>query len=94
MSGQRYAPEFKDEAIRAVLENGDSVQEVSQRLGASAHSIYKWINSVKPEKEETEEGDLAAARKEIAELKARLKKVEEERDVMKKAARYFATMPD
>ncbi|SOC53466.1 transposase [Chromohalobacter canadensis] len=41
MSNQRYHPEFKDEAVRQVLERGYTVAEVSQRLGVSSHSLYK-----------------------------------------------------
>ena len=48
MSSQRFAPEFKDEAVRQVLERGYPVTEVAQRLGVSAHSLYKWIKAVKP----------------------------------------------
>jgi len=43
MSSQRYAPEFKDEAVRQVLDRGYSVAEVSERLGMSTHSLYKWV---------------------------------------------------
>lgn len=50
MSSQRYPPEFKDEAVRQVLEPGYTVAEVSQRLGVSAHSLYKWVKAVKPDK--------------------------------------------
>ena len=48
MSGQRYTPEFKDEAVRQVSERGYSVGEVAQRIGVSKHSLYKWVNAVKP----------------------------------------------
>jgi transposase len=41
MSNQRYTPEFKDEAVRQVIDDRHSVQEVEQRLGVSANSIYK-----------------------------------------------------
>ncbi|MEW6354614.1 MAG: transposase, partial [Pseudomonadota bacterium] len=41
MSSQRYSPEFKDEAVRQIVERGYSVAEVSQRLGVSSHSLYK-----------------------------------------------------
>lgn len=40
MSSQRFAPEFKDEAVRQVLERGYPVTEVAQRLDVSAHSLY------------------------------------------------------
>ncbi len=41
MSSQRYTPEFKNEAVRQIVERGYSVTEVSERLGVSAHSLYK-----------------------------------------------------
>ena len=40
MSSQRYTPEFKDEAVRQVLERGYPVSEVAERLGVSAHSLH------------------------------------------------------
>ncbi len=42
MSKQRYTPEFKDEAVRQVLERGYSVAEVSERLGVSSHSYTNF----------------------------------------------------
>lgn len=50
MSSQRYTPEFKDEAVRQIVDRGYTVAEVSDRLGVSAHSLYKWVNAVKPRK--------------------------------------------
>ena len=46
MSSQRCSPEFKDEAIRQILERGYSVTEVSERLGVSSHSLYKWVKAI------------------------------------------------
>ena len=40
MSKQRYTPEFKDEAVRQIIDRGHSVADVSERLGVSAHSLY------------------------------------------------------
>lgn len=37
-----FRPEFKEEAVRQITERGYSVTEVSDRLGVSAHSLYKW----------------------------------------------------
>jgi len=48
MSGQRYALEFKDEAVKQVIDRGYTSAEVSERLGVSHHSLYKWVNAVKP----------------------------------------------
>jgi transposase len=41
MSNQRFTPEFKDEAVRQVVERGYSVKDVAERVGVSAHSLYK-----------------------------------------------------
>lgn len=90
MSSQRYTPEFKDEAVRQVLERGYSVAEISERLGVSSHSLYKWVNAVKPNTTEQQATELIEAKREILKLRAQLRRTEEERDILKKAARYFA----
>jgi transposase len=93
MSNQRYSPEFKDEAVRQVLERGYSVSEVSERLGMSAHSLHKWVKAVKPDKSDEQDAELKDAKREILKLRADLRRTEEERDILKKAARYFASQP-
>ena len=93
MSGQRYTPEFKDEAVRQVTERGYSVADISKRLGVSVHSLYKWVNAVKPGKSEEQAEELAIAKREILKLRAEMRRLEEERDSLKKAARYFASEP-
>ena len=90
MSKQRYTSEFKDEAVRQVTEKGHSVQEVAARLGVSSHSLYKWVKGVRPEKDEERADELLEAKKQILKLRAELRRVMEERDILKKAAAYFA----
>jgi len=90
MSSQRYTPEFKDEAVRQIIERGYSVAEVSERLGVSSHSLYKWVMAVQPDKTEQQTAELVEARSEVLRLRAQLRRTEEERDILKKAARYFA----
>ena len=94
MSNQRYSPEFKDEAIRQIVDRGYSVAEISERLGVSAHSLYKWVRAVKPDKTEKNAADLVAIKSEVLKLRAQLRRTEEERDILKKAARYFAGQPE
>ena len=94
MGTPRFTPEFKEEAVRQITERGYSISEVSERLGVSAHSLYKWLRAVKPDNNGKHAQDLLDARTEILSLKAHLKRTEEERDILKKAARYFAREPD
>jgi transposase len=94
MGTLRFTPEFKEEAVRQITERDYSVVDVSERLGVSVHSLYKWLRSVKPDNSGYQAQDLLEARSEILKLKAQLKRTEEERDILKKAARYFAREPD
>ena len=94
MSSHRYSPEFKDEAVRQVLERGYSVAEVATRLGVSTHSLHKWVKAAKPDKSAEQDKELFEAKSEILRLRAQLRRTEEERDILKKAARYFASQPE
>ncbi len=94
MSAERFTPEFKEEAVRQIVERGHSVAEVSARLGVSAHSLYKWVKAVTPDKTEKQASELVEAKSEILRLRAQLRRTEEERDILKKAARYFAREPE
>lgn len=94
MSGQRFSPEFKDEAVRQITERGYSVAEVADRLGVSAHSLYKWVKAVTPNKRERHSQELIEAKSEVLKLRAQLQRTKEERDILKKAAAYFAREPE
>jgi transposase len=88
MSHKRYAEEFKIEAVKQITERRYPVAEVSARLGVSQHSLYEWIRKyTQPEPARIEAQSQHA---ELRRLKAELKRVTEERDILKKAAAYFA----
>ena len=87
MSARRYTAEFKAEAVKQVTERGHSVKDVAKRLGVSPYSLYEWVGGVRKVQRHTSDESL---RVENARLKAELKRTEEERDILKKAAAYFA----
>lgn len=92
MSSKRYPTEFKKEAVRQVVERGHSVASVAERLDVTSHSLYNWMKKYGPDADRhaIELSDQAEIRK----LKKELKRVTEERDILKKAAVYFATQPE
>lgn len=94
MSSQRFPPEFKDEAVRQIVERGYKVSEVAERLGVSTNSLYKWVKAVTPDRTEQHAAELVEAKSEVLKLRAQLRRTEEERDILKKAARYFAVQPE
>ena len=94
MSGKRYTDEFRSEAVRQVTEKGHGVADVAERLGMSPHTLYAWVRAAKPPREERQAADLEEAWAEIKRLKKELARATEERDILKKAAAYFANDPD
>ena len=88
MSSKRYTEEFKREAVKQITEGGYSVADVARRLGTTTHSLYAWLKKYGPSSAKTEKSDQQ--RDEINRLKAELKRVTQERDILKKAAAYFA----
>jgi transposase len=91
MKGKRYTDEFKKEAVKQVTDRGYSVSEVAKRLGTTTHSLYLWLKKYgDPSPRQADKTDLTV---ENARLKADLKRMTEERDILKKAAKYFANDP-
>jgi transposase len=92
MSSKRYTDEFKAEAVKQVLERGHLVKDVAPRLGVNVHSLYEWVRLAKTSSASTAAAAAPARGEsvEVRRLKAELKRVTEERDILKKAAAYFA----
>lgn len=84
MSSKRYAEEFKIKAVKQITERRYPVSEVSSRLGVSQHSLYAWVKQYsQPAPMHVE---ALGQQAELRRLKAELKRVTEERDILKKAA--------
>jgi transposase len=83
----KFSDDFKRDAVRQMTERGYPVAEVSQRLGVSQHSLYEWRKKFSKPSASSGEDGLSA---EIRQLKRELARVTEERDILKKAAAYFA----
>jgi len=88
MSDKRYPEEFKIEAVKQVTERGYSTAEVARRLGVNPNSIYTWVKKYGSGKKHATE--LDKQQEENRRLRAELKRVTEERDILKKATAYFA----
>ncbi len=87
MSNKRYPEEFKIEAVKQVTERGHSAPDVAKRLGVSQPTLYEWMKkyALAPEERRAQ----VSQQEELRRLKAELKRVTEERDILKKAA-FFA----
>lgn len=92
MSKKRYPEEFKIEAVRQVTDRGHSVAQVSSRLGVTTHSLYAWVRKYGPDSAQHQA--VSDDQAEIRRLQKELKRVTEERDILKKAAVYFANLSE
>lgn len=89
---KQYTKEFKLDAVNLVLEQGYSRAEASRRLGINTNMLARW------EKELTENNDqafrgngkLTAEQEEIKQLRAAVKRLEMEKEILKKATVFFA----
>ena len=94
MTKGKFADEFKEEAVKQVIERGYAVGDVAKRLGISVQSLYKWVKVYAPNATDRYEAELKEVRRENLKLKAELSRAKEERDILKKAAAYFAKNPE
>ena len=78
---RKYDDDFKQNALK-MIENGQSVRSVAQSLGVSENLLHKWKQS-----RHSNRSDVEA---ENAELRAKLRQVEVERDILKKALSIFS----
>ena len=92
MSGKRYPEEFKIAAIRQITEGGYAISEVATRLDVTTHSLYSWLKKYGPDSAQYQA--KTAEQTELNRLRKELKRVTEERDLLKKAAAYFAKQSD
>ena len=89
----RYSKEFREEAVKLVLDQELKVPEAARRLDVPKSTISNWVRASK----EGKLGDIGKNRRqlndtelELARLKRELAQVKMERDILKKAAAYFA----
>jgi transposase len=93
MGKEKYSPEFKDEAVRQVIERGHTVRDVAKRLGISENTLYVWARAARPTKREKQGDELTAAKRQIQKLEADLRRTQEERDIKKKPPRSLPGSP-
>jgi transposase len=86
-----YSSEFKQNAVKLAVESDQSIAQTARDLGVNDNTLYTWITKYRQPESSVSKGsgenhpydELKRLRREIAQLK-------EERDILKKAAAYFA----
>jgi transposase len=89
---KQYTKEFKLDSISLVLEQGYSRTEAARRLGINTNMLARWI---KEHAQDTGQafrgnGQLTPEQAEIKQLRAEVKRLEMEKEILKKATVFFA----
>ena len=87
-----YGTDFKASAVRLIVEHGRPVSQVSQELGVSQTALREWLIAAKRAAlgGSAVVGGSQRESEEVARLKRELRIVTEEREILKKAAAFFA----
>ncbi len=84
-----YSLEFRLEAVRLLRSSGRTIPELARELGCSAQSLRNWSSQIDVDTG-AREGLSSAERDELRRLRRELRIVTEEREILKKAAAFFA----
>jgi transposase len=85
-----YPPEFRREAIE-LLRQGRSARELSESLGVSEQTLRNWRRQDQIDRHERDDGLTTDERDELARLRRENTRLRQERDLLKRAAAFFAT---
>jgi|GraSoiStandDraft_54_1057290.scaffolds.fasta_scaffold284587_1 transposase len=96
MARKTYTREFKLQAVRLLTEKGLSVAEAARQLGVSDGCLRSWRDAALQLGEAAfpGQGNLTPADDELRRLRAEVTRLRAERDLLKKAAAYFASPPN
>jgi transposase len=85
-----YPPEFRREAVALYRRSGRPIKEIAADLGVSGESLRNWANQLDVDEGKTE-GLSGDERDELRRLRRENKVLAEEREILKKAAAFFAS---
>ena len=85
-----YPPEFRREAIE-LLRAGRTPRELSESLGVSQQTLRNWRRQDQIDRRERDDGLTTDERAELARLRRENQRLRQERDLLKRAAAFFAT---
>ena len=88
MSTRRYSEQFKREAVRLVVEEGYSCKAAGKLVGVCHTSVAGWVRRMRDQMPEREK--FASAQEELEHLRSECLRLRMERDILKKAAAFFA----
>jgi transposase len=85
-----FTEEFKASAVRLVLDEGKTVAAAARDLGLTESSLRYWVEHARADRTNGQTGLTTAEREELTRLRREVRELRMEREVLKKAAAFFA----
>jgi len=89
-SRRRFTQEFKEQAARLVLDEGKSVSAAARELDLTPSALGNWVKQIEADRTKGRTGLTTTEREELSRLRRQVRILEEEREILKKAAAFFA----
>lgn len=90
MAAKRYSKEYQLQACKLIVEQGYSIRETAERLGACTWSIRGWLRKFRESGELPPQGQPIPSAEELKQLRKEVKQLRLENEILKKATAYFA----
>jgi transposase len=90
---EKYSPEFREEAVKVVIETSRPIAQVARELGMNEGTLGNWVNAYRREHADDEPPLTVSERARLREAERQLRDVKMENEFLKKAAAYFAQRP-
>ena len=87
---RQFSEEFKEGAVRLVLDEGKTVGAVARELDLTASALSLWVRHARSERTQGKSGLVKEEREELMRLRKDVRELRMEREVLKKAAAFFA----
>src|SRR3954451_6363760 len=87
---RQFSEEFKDGAVRLVLDEGKTVGVVARELDLTASALSLWVRQARAERTKDKSGLMKEEREELTRLRKEVRELRLERDLLKKVSALFA----
>jgi transposase len=88
-----FSPEYKGEVVELIRSTGKTVGQVAKELDLTETAVREWVKRADLDAGRRSDGLTTAEREELRRLRREVRELREEREILRKAAVFFASMP-